>query len=52
MSKIEAGKTVFKYTDFSILDFLFRNLTLYFILKYMKKSRLLQFKKKTSCTSG
>ena len=41
MSKIEAGKTVFKYSDFSILD-LYRNLTLYFILKYMKSSRPLQ----------
>ena len=41
MSKIEAGKTVFKYSDFSIW-ILYRNLTLYFILKYMKSSRPLQ----------
>ena len=51
MSKIEAGKTVFKYSDFSIAD-LYRNSTRCFILRYLKKSRPLLFQKKISGMSG
>ena len=52
MSKIEAGKTVFKYTDFSILDFITG--TQYHIpfTDRPKKSRLLRSQKKISGMSG
>lgn len=51
MSKIEAGKTVFKYSDF-LFRISYRSLILYFVLRYMKRSRLLQLQKKTSGMSG
>ena len=51
MSKIEAGKTVFKYSDFSLLDFI-QELDTIFHSQISEKSRLLQLQKKTSGMSG
>ena len=51
MSKIEAGKTVFKYTDFSILDFI-QEIDHMFKIQAEEKIRPFSLQKKTSCTSG
>ncbi len=40
MSKIEAGKTVFKYTDFSILDFITELNTIFSFTDRRKKQTL------------
>ena len=44
MSKIEAGKTVFKYTDFSILDFI-QEIDHMFKIQAEERSQTLQFTK-------
>ena len=44
MSKIEAGKTVFKYTDFSILDFI-QEIDHMFKIQAEEKNQTLQFTK-------
>ena len=41
MSKIEAGKTVFKYTDFSILEFYYRKLNTIFHSQIDEKNQTL-----------
>ena len=51
MSKIEAGKTAFQYTDFSISDLL-QDLNAMFHSQVEEKIRPLQLQKKRSGTSG
>ena len=51
MSKIEAGKTVFKYNDFSILNFI-QEINNLFHSQIDEKNRLLQQQRKISDMSG
>mgnify|MGYP000715434080 CR=1 FL=1 len=52
MSKIEAGKTVFKYTDFSILDFITELNTIFHSQIDEKKSDSYNHKRKHPARVG
>ena len=52
MSKIEAGKTVFKYSDFSILDFIQELDTIFHTQIYEKQQTLTIIKRKHPARVG